>query len=143
MPRYNPEDANEVMFDPGVYDAVVKHASEGTSKSGNDMIKLILTVYGPKGETDVFDYLVFSEAVLYKVKHFCESAGIDFGRGVLDESDCLDKNVKVKLVIDENEGYAPKNAVKDYVKRSVTAPFTGAAPKAPEVAKPNDPLVPF
>jgi hypothetical protein len=138
MGTYNPEAAVEVI-PAGTYDAVVKKATDEVSKSGNDMIKLILTVYTPAGITvDVFDYLVFSDAVLYKVKHFCESAGIDFAKGELEGGECVEKNVKVKLAIDSQEGYPDKNVVKDYVKRS------GSVPSVPSASKPvNDPLVPF
>lgn len=132
MGRYNPDAVVEVI-PPGTYEAVVKKATNDVSKGGNDMIKLTLDVYTPAGlPVTVWDYLVFSDSVLYKVKHFCESAGIDFEKGELEAEECIEKNVKVKLKIDKQDGYADKNAVADYVKRN------GAAGKPA-----NDPLIPF
>jgi hypothetical protein len=139
MGSYNPAAAVEVI-PAGTYDAVVTKATDDVSKNGNDMIKLKLTVYTPMpGITvDVWDYLVFSDAVLYKVKHFCESAGIDFAKGVLEGGECVEKNVRVKLAIDSQEGYPDKNVVKDYVKRNGVAPAAASQPKAT-----SDPDVPF
>ena len=136
MAQYNPKAVVDEVLPAGIYDAVVKKATNDVSKGGNEMIKLMLEVYTPTGiAATVWDYLVFTDSVLYKVKHFCESAGIDFDKGELEGEECVDQNVRVKLVIDEQEGYAPKNAVKDYMKRNgATVPV-----KKPE----KDPLVPF
>jgi len=138
MGTYNPEAAVEVI-PAGTYDAVVTAAKDEVSKNGNDMIKLTLTVYTPvSGVTvNVKDYLVFSNAVLYKVKHFCESAGIDFSKGELEGGECVDKNVRVKLDVESQEDYPDKNVVKDYVKRH------GAAPVAAKPKPDKDDLVPF
>lgn len=145
MPRYNPKEASEPnpLFPKGEYNAVVKRATEKTSSGGNNMIELILTCYGPgDSTTDVFDYLVFTPAILYKVRHFCESAGIDFNKGDLTAEECLDMNVKVKLKIDKgDEKYREKNAVDDYV--GTTAARTRATVGAAPAAKPADADIPF
>ena len=137
MPRYNHKAADSQLLPVGTYDAVVKRAEEKLSEAGNEMIELILTCYGPNGlENDVFDYLVFSNNVLYKVKHFCESAGINFEKDELTADECVDQNVRVKLKIDKREGYKDKNAVTDYVERT-------GAPAIGGLQKPRDEDVPF
>jgi len=139
MPSYNPADAvmpARKILPAGTYEAVVEKAELTTSDAGNEQIKVTLTVYGGDSEQTVWDYLVFKDTVLYKVKHFCESAGIDFEKGDLRAEECLEKNVRVKLKIDPPKGqYPEKNAVADYVKRN------GAAPSVP--MSDNDPNMPF
>jgi len=149
MPRYKPDEATEPnpLFQKGVYSAVVKRATEEVSKSGNDMIKLILTCYGADNtETDVFDYLVFTPGMLYKVRHFCESAGINFDKGDLTAEECQDQNIQVELKIEKGEGtYRDKNVVNDYVGKSAAkrgAVPTGAGP-VKAGARAADPDLPF
>jgi len=89
----------------------------------------------------VFDYLVFSENVLYKVKHFCASAGRDFDKGSLSADECVEKNVRVKLKVDSQDGFPDKNAVADYVTRPAqTSMMQMPIAAAPKVA---DADVPF
>lgn len=137
MGQYDPKSVVETI-PAGTYDAVVKKAEDQVSKSGNDMIKLILTVYTPAGiPVDVFDYLVFQNSMLYKVKHFCDSAGLNFDKGELEAGDCVDKNVRVKLKVESDDEYGDQNKVADYVKRNGPSP-------APTAAKPKkDEEIPF
>jgi len=122
--HYN-KDAATDMLPAGQYAASVKAAKEKVSKSGNEMIELILTVYGPNGsQVDVFDYLLSTDAMQFKVKHFCESAGLDYERGELQAIDCEEKSVKVNLEIKKQEGYPDKNNVKDYLPRATAVTVT-------------------
>ena len=115
MPRYNPDDVNQLL-PAGDYDAVVKRAELKTSSQGNEMIELILTCYGVGGiRSDVKDYLVFAPGALYRIKQFCESADLDFGRGELEAEECLGRNVRVSVGISKQTGYADKNKVADYL----------------------------
>lgn len=115
MPRYNPDDVNQLL-PSGDYDAVVKRAELKVSAQGNDMIELILTCYAAGGiRGDVYDYLVFTPGALYKIKQFSESAGLDFGRGELQAEECSGKNVRVSVGISKQAGYADKNKVADYL----------------------------
>ena len=133
--RYNKDAATDLIA-AGQYAASVKTAKEKVSKQGNEMIELILTVYGPNGsQVDVFDYLLSTDAMQFKVKHFCESAGLDYERGELQATDCENKSVKVNLEIKKQEGYADKNNVKDYLPRAT--PVTVTATEA------NDDDIPF
>lgn len=111
---------DRVVFPAGDYEAMVYKASEETSKSGNDMIKLQLEIFDPKGGPSafVFDYLVATEKALFKIRHFCDSAGmLDlYESGSLYADACIDANVMVKLVVEKYEG-DDQNKVKDYIKR--------------------------
>ena len=134
MPRYNPDAAIDLL-PAGTYEAVVKRATEKLSKTQNEMIELILTCFSPGGvEVDVFDYLVFVDSMAYKVKHFCESAGIPV-TGELTVDQCIDRNVRVKLKVDKGGEYPDKNSVADYLVRTPT--------EKPIPAKPADPDLPF
>lgn len=137
--RYNHEDAVDrfAVIPAGVYDAVVEKATNDVSKAGNDMIEIYLKVFTPAGvATSVKDYLVSTPGALYKVRHFCDSAGIDFSKNELEAGECVDKNVKVKLKLEKSEEWGDKNSVEDYVKRDKsTAPIKEVPAK--------DPLIPF
>jgi hypothetical protein len=118
------EELKSVMLEKGEYDFDVIGAEEQTSKSGNAMIKLTLKAYGHNGETAiVYDYLL--AALEYKVKHFCDTAGLtnEYQMGILTSDMCLNKCGKCKLDIqhDKEGKYDPKNVVKDYIGVGVDA----------------------
>jgi hypothetical protein len=109
------------MLPPATYDAVVGRAEEKVSQAGNEMIELVLRVYGPDGATvPVYDYLISSESSAWKIRHFCGSAGLDYESGELTAEQCLERNVRVILAItqDKKKQYPDKNTVKDYVERN-------------------------
>jgi hypothetical protein len=138
MPKYNPSDAiNGGIIPAGTYEAVVKRADNKTAKSGSEMIQLILTVYGPE-ESDVFDNLVFHPKMMYRIQHFCDSAGIDFNKGELDANECVGRNVRVRLGIKDDE-YGKANVVKDYTLRTSTS----GAPVTVKNVDPIDAEIPF
>lgn len=119
--RFTPKSEKEVsqfdVFDPGIYDFEVIKAVEEVSKNGNDMIHLVLKVFG-RGideSTLVHDYIM--EAVAFKLRHFAYAVGLDdeYDSGILEADDCLNRSGKVVLRIKQDKGYAPKNEVKDYV----------------------------
>ena len=116
--RYN-KDAASGLLPAGQYAATVKLANDKVSKAGNDMIELILTVYGASGlQVDVFDYLLSDDSWQWKVRHFCESAGLDYERGELVAAWCTEQSVRVNLGTEKKEGYAEKNRVLDYLPRA-------------------------
>lgn len=116
-------------FPKGEYEAVVKNAVEKTSKSsGNPMIEVELTVYGPdSAEVDIKDWLVSSDGGQRKIQRFCRSADIwaTYEAGELCGDSCIGLNVTVKLKIEDDEDYGPKNKVADYMPRKAA----GAAEK--------------
>jgi len=130
------EQCNEARYQllkDGIYEAVVKKAEYQTSNSGNPMFKLTLDVFDDKGTIFfITDYLVFTPQMMWKVKHFCESAGLlkEYESGAFCHPDLAeDMNVFVKTVIQKGkeipkeklngmpEGtcYRDKNAIIDYV----------------------------
>lgn len=116
--RYN-KDAASGMLDPGQYAATVKVAKDKISKAGTEMIELILAVYGANDlQVDVFDYLLSTDNFQWKVRHFCESAGLDYERGELKADWCTEQSVRVNLGVEKKEGYADKNRVLDYLPRA-------------------------
>lgn len=125
QPKTEEELNQSILLEKGEYDFDVVGAVEGTSKnSGKPMITLTLRVYAPDGNTTtVFDYLLAS--VEYKVKHFCDTAGLvnEYQLGILTADMCLNKCGKCKLGIDKDETgkYKDKNVVKDYIGTGVDA----------------------
>jgi hypothetical protein len=156
MPRYNSSDATEVagaLIPAGTYEAVVKRAENKISKAERErakqegrepvenMIALILTCYHAGDDSDVFDYLVFDPKTLYKVRHFCDSAGLDFEKGELDAAECTDRNVLVRVVVKDDPTYGKQNQVKDYLIRTSN---TGAPVSVVKVNRdPLDSDIPF
>ena len=123
MLEFPPLDEREILnlLDVGTYEFYTFKAEDTTSKkSGRPMIKLILKVIDKNGEErTVTDYLI--DTMLYKVKHYCDSVGLEeeYKSGNLNAALCEGRSGKVKIIIDEPEedsAFNPKNAVKDYVK---------------------------
>lgn len=118
--RFTPKSEEEMnpLLPPGDYDAEVIKAEETVSSKGNDMIKLTLCLYDTDGaKVFITDYLL--EAMLKKLKHFCDSAGLAevYARGELTAEACRGATVivKIKQKIDETGQYPPKNEVDDYL----------------------------
>ena len=137
QPKTEAEIAAAGLWPVGEYDFEVKDASEETSSSGNDMIKLQLNVFNASGDKiTVFDYLVHTEKSAYKVRHFAEATGMlpQYQRGDLEAIDCVYKTGRCKLAItkDKTGQYPDKNSVSDYVKAVVAASLP--APRRPAMA---------
>src|SRR5262245_2615995 len=126
--RFTPMSEEEARCLPkGEYEAVVSKALDKVSKSsGNEMIELDLTVYGPGGkEKLVRDWLVATDGGQAKIQRFCKAAGQwdAYQAGEVSSHTCLDAHVRVKLGIDEGDGeYPPKNVVKDYLPAKLEPP---------------------
>lgn len=113
--KYEPVAATDLL-PPGEYDATIEHVKEKQSKSGNDMLELSLHVYAPDGEPiPVYDYLVATSSAAWKVRAFCEALGLDYDAGELNPDALVDKNIRVKIVTEEQAGYEPKAKVKNYL----------------------------
>lgn len=108
----------------GEYDAVVATATEKTSKAGNPMIEVELTVYGQGGaEIKVRDWLIGNESGQRKIQRFCKSADLweTYQAGELCADSCIGLNVSVKLGVQDSEEYGPQNRVSDYVPRKAVS----------------------
>ena len=125
----------------GEYDAFTRTAKDKVSKSDNEMIELMLSVWDGQGnETMVFDYLL--DAMPLKLRHFCIAAGIEeaYQAGELTAELCQEHNVRVKLKIDEGSSAWPRsNKVVDYLAPAATAkPAQTLKPSQAESAQPSE-----
>ena len=112
---------NEMGLLPnGLYDFEVLNAKDQLSKNGNEMIKLTLKVFDKSGKDRIiYDYLLNLESTQYKIKHFCDVAGLGekYKLGEFNSIDCLGKSGKAKIQIqkDKTGQYPVRNTVSDYV----------------------------
>ena len=143
--RFTPKSEDEAqppVLPSGEYDALVGTATDKVSKSDNDMIELVLTVWDHDGnETKVFDYLL--EKIPLKLRHFCIAAGIEdaYNAGELTAELCQGHNVCVKLKIDEGKGEWPRsNKVVGYIAPATTTrPAPAPAPAPAPSPNPSEP----
>lgn len=129
---FQPKSEEEVLnlLKAGEYAFQVKHAENAVSKKGNQMIKLIISIWDDNGrEREITDYLM--EAIAYKLRHFCDTVGLEdkYQAGQFDAADCVNRSGKCKIRIEESDGYPPKNAVQDYVKSDKSDQTTAQAPQ--------------
>ncbi len=134
----------EAMLLPaGDYDFEVLDAEDKISKSGNEMIVVKLAVFRANGSRQyVTDFLM--EKLAFKLRHFCYAVGVGdkYESGDLAAEHVKGRAGRVKIQIEEQEGYPPKNIAKDYIPVVVDAkPAPAAAPKKP--AESSDDSVPF
>lgn len=113
------------LLPDGDYDFLIGKSTRKTSKSGNPMAELQLTLWdNPGKQYTVFDYLVFSNVALNikKVSHFSKSTGLgeEYKKGEIPEE--LD-GLTGRLTLGTQDPqpkicggfYAKKNIVIDYL----------------------------
>ncbi len=150
-PKSKEELAQAGLLPDGIYDFEVLVAEDTISKSGNDMLKLKLKVWGNDSrEVIVFDYLL--EAMAFKLRHFAEETGLiaKYESGELHDYDCVGRSGKVNLIVQASQvgsngnSYPPKNAVKDYVSNPNKVTNNGSLPHSkPVVDNSLDADIPF
>lgn len=131
-PKTEDELARESLLEAGAYPFEILDATDTVSKNGNDMIKLKLNIFGNNGEqVHVYDYLL--EKLAFKLRHFAETTSLlkDYESGQLDSFACVGKTGFVKLDIEEQVGYSPRNVVKDYVAQKTVTQNGGNGAKKP------------
>ena len=120
--KFEPKTEEEIntfsLCPEGEFSFEVLKAEEKMSKKGNPMIELILKIWDDNGEIHtVYDYLM--EAIVYKLKHFCDSTGLKekYDNGELTDFDCELKTGKVKIIHqkDRNDSSKVRASVKDYI----------------------------
>lgn len=105
------------LLENGIYEFEVKRVDFLTSKKGNPMMKLSLAIWDKTGDLHwVTCYL--TEAMLYLLKHFCDSVGIEdkYELGKIESIDVLNKTGRCKIKIEKSEGYPEKNVVEDFLR---------------------------
>lgn len=107
------------MLPEGEYNFLVIDAIEKVSKSGNEMIHLIIKITKNNKNYQIHDYLMDTEKMSFKLRHCCESLGIlsKYELGEVSSKDFIDKKGSAKIIIsvDKNGVYDSKNTVKDYL----------------------------
>jgi hypothetical protein len=115
-PKSSEELALDGLFPAGKYPFEVIKSEDAVSKSGNEMVKLSLKVYG-QGErvTTVFEYLMASNQ--QRLSQFCTFTGLaaKYEAGELEASDCEGRQGWVCIKIQPaKDGYDPRNVVNYY-----------------------------
>lgn len=130
FPPLSDEQINEIqnrgLLADGIYPFTVKGVEQQSSKAGNPMLKVRIGVLAEGGdERNIFDYLVAAPEMVFKIKHFCETIGLEdkYLKGNFQPNDCINRSGKVKIGIQkgaakpDGSGFYPdKNSVKDYIK---------------------------
>ena len=119
--EYNPKEVKSeyALLANGEYECEIVDAEETVSKAGNDMIKLVLCIYGNDGEqVRVYDYIV-SPSTIYKLKSICRCCELEFD-GILDEQLLIGRRMRVLTKIEpertvEGKTYAERNSIVKYV----------------------------
>jgi len=121
--EYNPKEVESeyAVLLSGEYECEIVGAVETVSKAGNDMIKLVLCVYGNEGQSEqvrVYDYIV-SPNTLWKLKSICRCCDMKFD-GVLDEQLLVGKRMNVLVKIEpertvNGKTYSERNSIVKYV----------------------------
>ena len=137
-PKSPEELALDGLFPAGKYPFEVIKSEDAVSKSGNEMVKLSLKVYG-QGErvTTVFEYLMASNQ--QRLSQFCTFTGLaaKYEAGELEASDCEGRQGWVCIKIQPaKDGYDPRNVVNYYCPKPEGT--VAGAPAARLAAKPND-----
>ncbi len=135
---YKPLNEHEVMqarfnlLPEGEYDGVVVSVLDKMSSTGNPMADMNVKVFDKEGNShDLRDFLVFTNKMLWKIKHFCDSAGLQkmYEDGGFTPMSALNQHVRVIVSIkigDEiphdklgtrspGTRYPDKNTIIDYV----------------------------
>jgi hypothetical protein len=111
------------LLEPGIYQFEVKKAQMKTSQSGNPMVALELNVWGGTEYFTVFDYLVGTEGMSWKIRHFADSVKLDkeyeadnmLPTMMIGRSGLVDVGQQEAKPNPKGGMYAPKNVVVDYV----------------------------
>ncbi len=133
--EFNPQDAGDrgafTLLPEGLYDIEVVEAEERTSQKGNQMIALTIEARHPDGyPSRVWDYLVSTPAAVFKIKQFCDAAGLTshFESGRLTVQDCHNRRLKAKIMIEAGrDGYQDRNAVREYLPADAVSAPAGIA----------------
>lgn len=130
-PKTDEQIARENCMPIGDYDFEVVEAVDKISQKGNPMIALQLRVFGPERAMTVRAYLM--EAMAFQMRHFCFAVGLgkEYEAGELAAANCIGRTGRLTLKIEDQPGYMPKNAVKDYI-----VPAAGEAPASPSPRQP-------
>lgn len=119
--KYTPYTEKQIaemnVWPEGFYPFEIKEAEETSSKSGNDMIKLSVVLFGRDGRsTMVFDYLL--DALPQKLRQCAVACGLvsEYEQGNLSGVHFVGKTGHAKVGIEKSKdpAYADKNKIVSY-----------------------------
>ncbi len=141
------EIAESNMIPEGEYPFEINSATEQTSKSGNEMVKLWVHIVDTEGKGHgIWDYLVAIDSMAYKLRHFAEATGMlpEYEQGEMTADSMVGCTGKCKVGIQPaKDGYPAKNTIKDYIKRTTPVPAKGAVTKPKAATDDLDDSIPF
>lgn len=132
--RYDPKDAVQ-CWPEGTYEATIVSVEEKQSKAGNDMLVVKFRCYSDNRQTLVTDYI--TDAMTWKLKKIAKACGMlaEFDTNQPNwYFDLQDKNLRVVLKVDEQDGFDDKNQVRGYEATGVASapkPVSKAPAKGP------------
>jgi hypothetical protein len=112
MPSFKavkPSEPRQSIVKPGKYKLEIMSASDSVSKAGNEVIELKLEAAMPDGSKGpiIYENLVFSEKVFWKIQEFLTSIGnkIEEGQDVeVDSEDLIGRTCEAVLFVEEYNG---------------------------------------
>lgn len=150
-PKTEQEIAESNLLPKGQYGFEITNGEDAVSKSGNEMIKLWVTVFDANGGQNMFfDYLL--ESMAFKLRHAADACGLlaKYESGELVASDFIGKTGQCKVGIEpgkpredgSGDKYPDKNRINDYVASGASATPSAARP-GPGDAPMIDDEIPF
>jgi hypothetical protein len=150
--NFEPKTEEELtdLLEDGDGDFEVITAEAQTSKNQNPMIKLSLKVWDKKGDQKfVYDYLILngSKFSIRKIKHFCDSCGMEefYKAGKFSAKDCVGRSGKCVIGIEKGTVEYPndKNVIRSYVAHNNSATEGAASKKSGTESPAFDDDIPF
>lgn len=120
-PKSEDQLIREGLYPDGVYDVTCVDTDDKPSKSGNTMFTLKIHVFDDEGNAQIVtDYIALgSNFGERKFRHAASAFNLMdlYESGNLTAADFKDKSAKAQIATQEGQnGYGPKNVVKDYPK---------------------------
>jgi hypothetical protein len=112
--KYNHKDAQK-CFPEGDYEAIIKDATEGVSKStGDPMLTVAFTIFNGADEMILSDYIVAKTT--FKLKKIARAVGQleAFEADTFDVSAFVGHGLVLGLTVETSEKYGDQNRIKDY-----------------------------
>lgn len=142
--NFHPKTDEEIermhLLPDGTYRFTVRNAVEAVSKSGNPMVRIDIEIYGHDGGSILTsDYLVSSDKMAWKIKHFCDTLGLleQYQKGGLEAQNLIRLQGYAQVVTEKRSEYPARNKVKDYGKPKEKKSNNVLSPQK---ADPNKPL---
>lgn len=126
---------NSDLLARGEYEFKVLEVKEKISNNGNEMLVVKLQLSSGNEIRVMTDWLVMTDKMAFKFKHFCEALGLgsSYEKGEINLDDF--KNRQGKLFLDVQPGnpkqdgsgnFPSRNAVKDYIKTEMAPQLVDA-----------------